>query len=98
MEDGHYTTFLEVVSCIPDSVGSVCFHLWESFGVSSDAIWQAPWKHTGPMSFLIYIKDLPLSTSHSSMQLMVDDTKYLKRINSPMDNVHLQCDLDAHYV
>lgn len=52
----------------------------------------------GPLIFLIYINDLPLSVTSSSLffYAAADDTKRFKSIRSPHDNVLLQSDL--HYL
>ena len=48
----------------------------------------------GPLLFL-NSSMIFLYIHHSMVLLFVDDTKCLKQINSPVDNLHLQCDLNA---
>ena len=47
----------------------------------------------GPLLFLIYVNDLPLSINSSSLLLFADDTKCLKSIDCPHDCDLLQNDL-----
>lgn len=47
----------------------------------------------GPLLFLIYINDLPISIS-SSIKLFADDCVIYRNITSPSDHVILQSDLD----
>ena len=58
-------------------------------------IWHASRKYSWTLLFLICINDLPLHTSHSMVLLLADATICLKQINSPVDSLHPQCDLNA---
>ena len=48
----------------------------------------------GPLSFLIYVKDLPDVASSTSVALFADDTKCYRSIESMEDGACLQRDLD----
>ena len=47
----------------------------------------------GPLLFLIYINDMPERVS-SNIRLFADDSYLYREINSPLDSIHLQNDLD----
>ena len=47
----------------------------------------------GPLLFLIFVNDIPLSIKHSNIYLYADDTKCFKHISSVSDCSHLQEDL-----
>ncbi len=49
----------------------------------------------GPLLFLIYVNDIPVSISHSSVYLFADDTKILKVLQSNADAYNLQEDLNS---
>ena len=49
----------------------------------------------GPLLFLIYVNDIPLSILHSSVLLFADDKTYYKHVKCPSDATLLQHDLDA---
>lgn len=49
----------------------------------------------GPLLFNIYIYDLQFSVQHSNLLQFADDNKVSKIINSQIDSIHLQEDLDA---
>ncbi len=49
----------------------------------------------GPLLFLLYINDLPLSTRNSSTRLFADDSLLYKAVKTPDDCRLLQHDLDA---
>ena len=51
----------------------------------------------GPLLFIIYFNDLPLSISKSSSLLYADDCKCVGSISSPSDCFQLQQDLDSLY-
>ena len=48
----------------------------------------------GPLLFLIYVNDLPLSLKFSNIFMYADDTKCLKKISSTADCLSLQDDLN----
>ena len=47
----------------------------------------------GPLMFLIFVNDLPMSVSSSHLLLFADDTKCLKQMNNSEDCSALQQDL-----
>ena len=49
----------------------------------------------GPLLFIIYINDLPLTINFSHLFLFADDTKCLSPIHSPTESLNLQRDLQA---
>ncbi len=49
----------------------------------------------GPLLFLLYITDLPLSTCNSSTRLFADESLLFKAVKTPDDCRLLQQDLDA---
>ena len=49
----------------------------------------------GPLLFIIYVNDLPVSINRAACYLFADDTKLLKSISSPTDTVSLQDDIIA---
>ena len=49
----------------------------------------------GPLLFLIYVNDLQLSASSSSLLLFADDTKCFNMVYSPSDSLVLQQDLTS---
>ena len=49
----------------------------------------------GPLLFIIFINDLPLTINFSHLFLFVDDTKCLSPIHSPTESLNLQRDLQA---
>ncbi len=49
----------------------------------------------GPVLFLLYINDLPLSTRNSSTRLFADDSLLYRAVKTPDDCRLLQHDLDA---
>ncbi len=49
----------------------------------------------GPLLFLLYINDLPLSTRNSSTRLFADDSLLYKAVKAPDDYRLPQQDLDA---
>ncbi len=49
----------------------------------------------GPLLFLLYINDLPLSTRNSSTRLFADDSLLYKAVKTPDDCRLLQQDLDS---
>ena len=49
----------------------------------------------GPLLFLIYVNDLHLSASSSSLLLFADDTKCFNMVRSPFDSLVLQQDLTS---
>ena len=48
----------------------------------------------GLLLFILYMKDLPDAIHWSKALLFADDTKCFKHIKSPVDQQHLQLDLD----
>jgi hypothetical protein len=51
----------------------------------------------GPQLFLLYINDMPLVASHSTVALFADDSKCFKPITCITDCQHLQQDIDQLY-
>ena len=49
----------------------------------------------GPLLFIIYIDDLPLTINFSHLFLFADDNKCLSPIHSPTESLNLQRDLQA---
>ena len=49
----------------------------------------------GPLQFLIYVNDLQLSASSSSLLLFADDTKCFNMVRSPSNSLVLQQDLTS---
>ena len=49
----------------------------------------------GPLSFSLYINDMPDAIKHSKLMLFADDAKLFKRIRSDRDMVALQNDISA---
>ena len=49
----------------------------------------------GPLLFIIYVNDLPVSINRAACYLFANDTKLLKSISSPIDTVSLQDDIIA---
>ncbi len=49
----------------------------------------------GPLLFLLYVNNLPLSTRNSSTRLFADDSLLHRAVKTPDDCRHLQHDLDA---
>ncbi|XP_075167423.1 uncharacterized protein LOC142239520 [Haematobia irritans] len=49
----------------------------------------------GPLLFNLFINDLPESISFSNTLLYADDLKLFKCVNSLLDAIHLQCDLNS---
>ena len=48
----------------------------------------------GPLLFIIYVNDLPSLASSADILMFADDTKCLNQYNTPLDSLHLQCDID----
>ncbi len=48
----------------------------------------------GPMLFLVYINDLPLSINFSNIHIFADDTKCSHQMISTSDTIELQSDID----
>ncbi len=59
-----------------------------SSGVPQDTV-------LGPLLFLLYINDLPLSTHNSSTRLFADDSLLYRAVKTPDDCRLLQHDLDS---
>ena len=59
--------------------------------------WCPPGKHprAAPLLFLIYVNDLQLSASSSSLLLFANDTKCFNMVRSPPDSLVLQQDLTS---
>ena len=49
----------------------------------------------GPLLFLVYVNDIPTTISCSAAYLLVDDTKFVKRIFSKDNMVELQLDMNS---
>ena len=48
----------------------------------------------GPLLFIVYVNDIPDAITHSSCFMFADDVKLLKVINSALDHLDLQEDLE----